>query len=85
MMTKPRFDAEGVSVLEYVLLMAMVLLVVFASVYALGRSPDRPASVLGETFRRPPVGGPQPTGPSNSSTSSSTTTTETTFLTPRSP
>jgi len=49
---------------EYVLLLAMVVLVVFATVYALGRSPEHPASVLGDTFTNgpPPAGGPGPTG-----------------------
>ena len=60
MMTRHRRDARGASVIEYVLLLAMIALVVFATVYALGRSPERPASVLGETFSSgpPPVGGP---------------------------
>ena len=65
--------------MEYVLLLAMVVLVVFAAVYALGRSPQHPASVLGDTFTNgpPPPGGPGPTGPpaSSTTTSSSTTTT----------
>lgn len=77
MMTRHRRDARGASVIEYVLLLAMVALVVFATVYALGRTPERPSSVLGETFNNgpPPVGGPGPTGPPVSSTSTSTTTT----------
>ena len=76
MMTKPRRDARGASVVEYALLMAMVLLIVVGSVYALGRSPDRPASVLGDTFKNSPPtgGGPGPTAPT-STTSSTTTTT----------
>lgn len=78
MMTRHRRDARGASVVEYVLLLAMVALVVFATVYALGRTPERPSSVLGDTFTNgpPPVGGPGPTGPpvsSTSTTSSSTT------------
>jgi Flp pilus assembly pilin Flp len=86
MMTRHRRDARGASVIEYVLLLAMVALVVFATVYALGRSPDRPASVLGETFTSgPPVGGPGPTGPPVSSTSTSTSTTTTALLPPPPP
>jgi Flp pilus assembly pilin Flp len=84
MMTRPGRDARGASVVEYVLLIAMVALVVFATVYALGRSSDRPASVLGDTFNNPPVGNPVATGPvsSSSTTSSSTTTTTSTELPP---
>jgi len=80
MMTRHRRDARGASVIEYVLLLAMVALVVFATVYALGRSPERPSSVLGETLNNgpPPAGGPGPTGPPVSSTSTSTSTTTTT-------
>lgn len=66
MMTRWRRDARGASVVEYVLLMGLVVLVVFATIYALGRSPDKPASVLGETFNNPPTGvgpGPKPTLP----------------------
>jgi Flp pilus assembly pilin Flp len=85
MMTKLRADAVGASVLEYVLLVAMVLLVVFASAYALGRSPDRPASVLGNTFNNPPVGNPVPTGPPNPSTTTTSTSTTTTQLPPLPP
>jgi Flp pilus assembly pilin Flp len=77
MMTRQRRDAEGASVVEYALLMALVLLVVFASVYALGRTPEHPASVIGETFNRP-AGGPPPTNPTSSSTTTSTSTTSTT-------
>ena len=76
MMTRQRRDAKGASVVEYALLMALVLLVVFASVYALGRTPQHPASVIGETFNSPAGGGPGPSVPtSSSSTSTSTTTT----------
>jgi Flp pilus assembly pilin Flp len=83
MMTRHRRDARGASVIEYVLLLAMVALVVFATVYALGRSPERPASVLGETFSSgPAAGGPGPTGPPVSSTSTSTSTTTTALLPP---
>ena len=86
MMTRHRRDARGASVIEYVLLLAMIALVVFATVYALGRSPERPASVLGETFSSgpPPVGGPGPTPPV-SSTSTSTSTTTTALLPPPPP
>ncbi len=83
MMTRHRRDARGASVVEYVLLLAMVALVVFASVYALGRTPERPSSVLGDTFTNGPVsGGPGPTGPPVSSTSTSTSTTTTAPLPP---
>jgi Flp pilus assembly pilin Flp len=81
MMTRHRRDARGASVIEYVLLLAMVALVVFAAVYALGRSPERPASVLGETFNSgPAAGGPGPTPgstipPCPPATSPTTTTT----------
>ena len=78
MMTRHRRDARGASVVEYALLLAMVALIVFGTVYALGRSPDRPSSVLGQTFNNPPAGGgPGPTPPSSTSTSTSTTTTTT--------
>ena len=78
MMTRHRRDARGASVVEYVLLLAMVALIVFGTVYALGRSPDRPSSVLGQTFNNPPAGGgPGPTPPSSAPTSTTTTTTTT--------
>ena len=78
MMTRHRRDARGASVVEYALLLAMVALIVFGTVYALGRSPDRPSSVLGQTFSNPPAGGgPVPTQPTSTSTSTSTTTTTT--------
>jgi Flp pilus assembly pilin Flp len=61
MTTRLRRDARGASAVEYALLLALVAMIVFASVYALGRSPDRPASVLGDTFNNPPAGsGPGP-------------------------
>ncbi|TML87470.1 MAG: hypothetical protein E6G06_18155 [Actinobacteria bacterium] len=64
--------------MEYALLLAMVALIVFGTVYALGRSPDRPSSVLGQTFNNPPAGGgPGPTPPSSTPTSTTTTTTTT--------
>jgi hypothetical protein len=77
MMTRPRRDTQGASVIEYVLLLAMVVLVVVATLYALGRSPDRPASVLGDTFRNPPSGDrpapvPDCPGPPNPTTTTST-------------
>ena len=75
-MTKWRWrDTRGASVVEYALLMALVLLVVFASIYALGRSPDKPASVLGETLSRPPPGSGTTPNPTSSTTSTSITTT----------
>jgi Flp pilus assembly pilin Flp len=78
MMTRHRRDARGASVVEYALLLAMVALIVFGTVYALGRSPDRPSSVLGQTFNNPPAGGgPGPTPPSSTPTSTSTSTTTT--------
>jgi len=78
MMTRHRRDARGASVVEYALLLAMVALIVFGTVYALGRSPDRPSSVLGQTFNNPPAGGgPGPTPPSSTPTSTTTTTTTT--------
>jgi hypothetical protein len=55
--------------------MALVLLVVFASIYALGRTPQEPASVLSDTFTRPPSGGGPPATPPTSTTTSTTTTT----------
>jgi hypothetical protein len=70
-----RRDSSGASVLEYALLMALVLLVVFASIYALGRTPQEPASVLSDTFTRPPSGGGPPATPPTSTTTSTTTTT----------
>jgi Flp pilus assembly pilin Flp len=80
MTTRQRRDAKGASVVEYALLMALVLLVVVASVYALGRTPEHPASVIGETFNSPAGGGPGPSVPtSSSSTSTSTTTTSSTL------
>ena len=76
MMTRHRRDARGASVIEYVLLLAMIALVVFATVYALGRSPERPASVLGETFNSTPAaGGPGPSTPICSTPPTSTTST----------
>jgi len=78
MMTRHRRDARGASVVEYALLLAMVALIVVGTVYALGRSPDRPSSVLGQTFNNPPAGGgPGPTPPSSTPTSTTTTTTTT--------
>lgn len=77
-MTKWRWrDTRGASVVEYALLMALVLLVVFASIYALGRSPDKPASVLGDTLSRPPPGSGTTPNPTSSTTSTSTTTSTT--------
>ena len=74
-MTKWRWrDTRGASVVEYALLMALVLIVVFASIYALGRSPDKPASVLGETLSRPPPGNGTTPNPTTSSTTSTCTT-----------
>ena len=77
MMTKSRRDTRGASVVEYALLMAMVLLIVVGTLYALGRSPDRPASVLGDTFKNgpPPAGGPGPTVPDCPGPPNPTTTT----------
>jgi hypothetical protein len=66
--------ADGASLIEYALLLAMVLLVVFASVYALGRTPEKPASVLSDTFSSPPAGGNPPSGSTTSTTSTTTTT-----------
>jgi Flp pilus assembly pilin Flp len=84
MMTRHRRDARGASVVEYALLLAMVALIVFGTVYALGRSPDRPSSVLGQTFNNPPAGGgPGPTSPTPSSTTSTSSTTTTTPLPPQ--
>lgn len=75
MMMRQWRDTRGASVVEYALLMALVLLVVFASVYALGRSPDKPASVLSDTLSRPPPGGgPPPPGSSTTTTSTTSTT-----------
>jgi hypothetical protein len=70
-----RRDSRGASVLEYALLVGLVLLVVFASVYALGRTPDEPASVLSDTFTRPPGGSGPPPPPTSTTTSSTTSTT----------
>jgi hypothetical protein len=55
--------------------MGMVLLIVIASLYALGRSPEPSASVLGETFRS---GAPPRVAPSSTSSTSTSTTTTTT-------
>ena len=85
MMTRHRRDARGASVVEYVLLLAMVALIVFGTVYALGRSPDRPSSVLGETFKNgpPPAGGgPRPTLPDCPPATTGTTTTTVPCRTP---
>jgi Flp pilus assembly pilin Flp len=76
LLARKRRDAKGASVVEYALLLALVLIVVFASVYALGRTPNRPASVIGQTFNSPSVGGgPPPSVTNPSSTTSSTTST----------
>jgi len=76
MMTRHRRDARGASVIEYVLLLAMVALVVFAAVYALGRTPERPASVLGETFNSTPAAsGPGPIPVCSTPPTSTTSTT----------
>jgi len=80
-LARKRRDAKGASVVEYALLLALVLIVVFASVYALGRTPNRPASVIGETLNSPSVGG----GPPPSVTSPSTTSTSTTSTTAKLP
>ena len=79
MTTRQRRDAKGASVVEYALLMALVLLVVVASVYALGRTPEHPASVIGETFNSPAGGGPGPSVPTSSSSTTSTSTSSSTL------
>lgn len=77
-----RRDARGASVVEYALLMAMVVMVVFASMYALGRSPERPASVLSETLSGGGGGVVGPTIPPPTTTSPTSTTTSTAPLPP---
>jgi Flp pilus assembly pilin Flp len=73
---RQRREAGGAAVLEYALMLAMVLLVVFASIYALGQTPERPARVLTDTLTSSggSGGGDSVPGPSTSVPCSTTTT-----------